>query len=161
MRRTFDRKKQHVLAHQVLKLCSGTVDSCFTAFKLRAGRTHWESFSSMRLLRLRRLLLTGVSACVLALVMVQSAFADPRDFELNNNSPVDLAFVYVSPTATDNWGDDILGSGLLSAGNSVNVTFRAFDGNSCSYDIKVLGVGGEEGYLYKVDLCTVSHVTFS
>jgi len=116
----------------------------------------------MQLLRLRRLLLTGVSASLLAMVMIQNAFAaDPRDFVLNNNSAVDLAFVYVSPTATDDWGDDILGSGLLPAGQSADVTFKRFDGETCSYDIKVMGVGGEEGYLYKVDLCTVSRVTFS
>jgi hypothetical protein len=120
-----------------------------------------EDFSPMRLLRLRRLLLPVVSASVIALVIVQSAFADPRDFELKNNSSVDLAFAYVSPTGIDEWGDDILGTGLLPAGQSVNVSFRAFDGNSCAYDIKVMGAGGEEGYLYKVDLCTVSQVTFS
>ncbi len=110
---------------------------------------------------MRRLLLTCVSASVLALVIAQSAFADPRDFELKNNSSVDLAFVYVSPSDTNEWGDDVLGTDLLPAGQSVNVSFRAFDGNTCSYDIKVLGQSGEEGYLYKVDLCTVSHVTFS
>src|SRR5437879_197899 len=60
------------------------------------GQTTGDIFS-MRLLRLRRLLLPVVSASLLALVVVQSAFADPRDFELKNNSSVDLAFAYVSP----------------------------------------------------------------
>jgi hypothetical protein len=115
----------------------------------------------MRLLRLRRLVLAVVSASILALALGQSASADPRDFELKNNSAIDLAFVYVSPTDANNWGDDILGTGLLSAGDAVNVVFKSFDGSSCSYDIKVMGVGGEEGYLYKVDLCTVTTVTFS
>jgi hypothetical protein len=112
--------------------------------------------------RLRRLLLTGVAASLLAVSVAQSAFAaDPRDFVLSNNSPVDLAFVYVSPSDVSDWGDDILGSGLLSAGQAANVTFRRFDGETCNYDIKVMGVGGQEGYLYKVDLCSVANVTFS
>ena len=103
----------------------------------------------------------GAAACALLLVLAQSAFADPRDFELKNASAADIAFVYVSPTATNDWGDDILGSDLLAAGQSTDVTFRAFDGNTCMYDVKVVGVGGEEGYLYKVDLCSVSSVSFS
>lgn len=110
---------------------------------------------------LPRLLLTSISAFALVLVLAQSAFADPRDFELKNLSGVDIAFVYVSPTATNDWGDDILGSDLLASGHSTSVTFRAFDGETCKYDVKVVGAGGEEGYLYKVDLCSVTSVSFS
>jgi hypothetical protein len=117
--------------------------------------------AGMSISRLPRLLLTAATALALVLVLVQSAFADPRDFELNNNSSVDIAYVYVSPSAADDWGDDIMGTDVLPAGQSVNVTFRKFDGETCNYDVKVVGVGGEEGYLYKVDLCSVSHVTFS
>ena len=112
-------------------------------------------------MRLPRLLLTLGSAFALVLVFAQSAFADPRDFALLNNSAIDLAYVYVSPSDMSSWGDDIMGTGLLPAGQGVNVTFQYFDGSTCNYDIKVLGVGGQEGYLYKVDLCNVTTVTFS
>jgi len=114
-----------------------------------------------RTLRLPRLLIVGISAFALAAVAVQSAFADPRDFTLNNNSSVDLAYVYVSPSDANAWGDDIMGTGLLPAGQAANVSFAKFDGSSCTYDIKVVGTGGQEGYLYKVDLCSVSQVSFS
>jgi hypothetical protein len=112
-------------------------------------------------LRLRRLLVTGVSASLLALAAAQSAFADPRDFTLNNSSSVDIAQVYVSPTATDDWGDDILGTQVLPSGQAASVTFNNADQQTCNFDIKVLGVGGQEGYLYKVNLCQVTDVTFS
>ncbi len=115
----------------------------------------------MSLLRLPRLLLTGVSAIALVVVLAQSAFADPRDFNLQNNSSVDIAFVYVSPSDADDWGDDIMGADILTAGTSTDIVFKAFDGSTCQYDIKVVGVGGEEGYLYKVDLCRISTVSFS
>jgi hypothetical protein len=115
----------------------------------------------MRSLRLPRLLLTGVSAIALLLVLAQSAFADPRDFQLNNNSNVVIAYVYVSPSAANDWGDDIMGTDVLGSGQSVNITFPKFDGSTCNYDVKVIGTGGEEGYLYKVDLCSVSNVSFS
>ena len=114
-----------------------------------------------RTLRLPRLVIVGIAAFAVALVAVQSAFADPRDFTLSNNSSVDLAYVYVSPSDANDWGDDIMGTGILSSGQAADVSFAKFDGSSCNYDIKVVGTGGEEGYLYKVDLCSVSHVSFS
>ncbi len=109
----------------------------------------------------RRLPLTIVSAFALVVLLAQSAFADPRDFTLRNRSDVDIAYVYVSPSASDQWGDDIMGEDILSSGNSVDVAFDTFDGGTCVYDIKVIGTGGEVGYLYKVDLCNVSTVSFS
>jgi hypothetical protein len=115
----------------------------------------------MGTVRLRRCLLPAVAAAALVLLLVQSAFADPRDFTLRNRSDVDIAYVYVSPVAEDQWGDDLMGADILPSGDSVDVTFDSFDGNTCLYDIKVVGTGGEQGFLYKVDLCSVSTVTFS
>ena len=113
-------------------------------------------------MRFPRLIGAAVSAFVLVVVVAQSAFADPRDFTLQNNSAIDIASVYVSPSDVANWGDDILGgSGSLPAGQAANVTFRSFDGSTCSYDVKVVGAAGQEGYVYKADLCTVTSVTFS
>jgi hypothetical protein len=115
----------------------------------------------MRLPAFRRLLLTAASASALVVVFAQSALADPRDFQLQNTSAVDIASVYVSPSDLNSWGDDVMGRDILPAGNAVNLTFGGFDGTTCTYDIKVLGTGGQEGYLYKVDLCSVTSVTFS
>ena len=115
----------------------------------------------MRLPPFRRLLATAVAAAAFVVVFAQSALADPRDFTLRNNSAVDIASVYVAPSANDDWGDDVMGSDILPAGQSVDINFRKFDGQTCQYDIKVLGTGGQEGYLYKVDLCSIDTVTFS
>jgi hypothetical protein len=94
--------------------------------------------------------------------MAQSVFADnQRDFTLNNNSSVDIASVYVSPSGVDSWGSDAMGTDVLPSGESISMNFTGSDDAACVYDIKVIGTGGEEGYLYKVDLCSVSQVTFS
>ena len=112
-------------------------------------------------MRLPRLLLTLGSVFALVAVFAQSALADPRDFYLNNNSAVDLAQVYVSPSETSAWGDDILGNQILPSGQMATVTFKGLDGSTCLFDIKVVGQQGQEGYIYKVDLCTVTNVNFS
>jgi hypothetical protein len=111
--------------------------------------------------RWRRLTFTAVSAFALLLLFTQSAFADLRDFTLRNRSDVDIAYVYVSPSAADEWGDDIMGVDILPAGESIDVTFDPSLDFTCVYDVKVVGTGGELGYLYKVDLCTVTTVTFT
>ena len=88
--------------------------------------------------------------------------ADPRDFTLVNDSRVTITHAYVSPSTTTDWEEDILGSDVLPPGNSVEITFSRFnDSGECTYDIKVLGRDGSEGFLYKINLCTTSTVTFN
>jgi hypothetical protein len=105
-------------------------------------------------------LTASISAAAAALLIAQSVFADQRDFTLQNNSSVDIASVYVSPTGVDSWGSDAMGSDILPSGQSVSMNFTGSDDATCVYDIKVLGTQGQEGYLYKVDLCSISTVTF-
>ncbi len=111
-----------------------------------------------------------LSIAALALVAVLSfmavtahrTLADERDFTLNNNSSVVLVHVYVSPADVDNWQEDILGQDVLNPGDSVNIHFSPNDGaDTCLYDIRVDGQGGEQGFLYKIDLCSTNTVTFS
>ena len=71
------------------------------------------------------------------------AFADPRDFNVVNGSSIVLTHVFVSPSDTQEWGEDIMGRDVLSPAETVNVTFGKFDGNSCLYDVKVVGQADE------------------
>jgi hypothetical protein len=103
----------------------------------------------------------GISAAVGALLITQTVFADQRDFTLRNNSSVDIASVYVSPSGADSWGSDAMGTDVLPSGQSVDMNFSGPDDGACVYDIKVIGTQGQEGYLYKVDLCSIGLVTFS
>jgi hypothetical protein len=100
-------------------------------------------------------------AALLVAMFAMPALADPRDFTVNNNTSFVLTHVYVQSSDSNTWGDDIMGRDVLDSGTSVNVVFGAFDGTTCLYDVKVLGQAGQVGYLYKVDLCSVTNVTFS
>lgn len=112
---------------------------------------------------MRKWLMAGVFALVAVVGLAAgagTARADVRDFTLYNESNVTIYYVYVSPSNTSEWGDDVLGADVLLSGDSVNIVFNYFDG-TCLYDIKVVGENGEEGFLYSVDLCSTSYVTFS
>ena len=92
---------------------------------------------------------------------LQQAHADPRDFTLVNSTGETIENVYVGPSTSDDWGSDILGNDVLGAGQQLNVTFSGFSSGDCTYDIKVKTASGREGFLYKVDLCNTSTVTFN
>jgi hypothetical protein len=135
-------------------------------------------------LRLRPFVVSLVSFGLIAALAAQSAFADPRDFTLVNGTSVALTAIFVAPATSADWEEDLLGSDMLPAGSSLAITFpdddmtdaprfvgsastegqAAGSGTSlsnCVYNIKVIGAQGETGYLYAVDLCTASTVTFS
>jgi hypothetical protein len=115
----------------------------------------------MRRRSFARLAALPAAIALLAALWAIPAFADPRDFSVVNNSSIVLANVYVGPSDSLDWGDDIMGRDVLNPSETVNVTFSRFDGENCLYDVKVVGQQGQTGVLYKIDLCTVTTVTFS
>ncbi len=117
---------------------------------------------------MRKRLLFPALALVAALALLTAGtrhtFADERDFTLiNGSSAVTITHVYVSASTVDDWQEDILGRDVLEPGDSVNIHFSKFDADAgqCNYDIRVDGAGGEQGFLWNVDLCSTNTVTFS
>jgi len=73
-----------------------------------------------------------------------------------------ITHVYVSPTESNGWDDDVLGRDVLNPGESVFIYFGRYDPGSCFYDIRVLSNGrAGEGMLRAVNLCDTDTVTFS
>lgn len=110
---------------------------------------------------MRRLFAVPAIVGLLAALWAIPALADPRDFNVANNTSIVLAHVYVSRSDASRWGDDIMGRDVLNPSETVDVSFAQFDGDTCLYDVKVVGQQGQVGVLYKVDLCSTSTVTFS
>jgi hypothetical protein len=115
---------------------------------------------------LARRLVPLLAITVMTLVVAgstQRVSADERNFTLINASAITIIDVYVSAADLADWGDDILGRDVLYSGEEVNILFSRYDGESgqCLYDIKVIGENGEEGFLYAVNLCETTSVTFS
>src|SRR3712207_5253889 len=66
---------------------------------------------------MRRWLSAQLFGAFLALMLVvagtSTAFADPRDFTLINNTGQVITEVYVSPSNQTDWGEDVLGRDVL------------------------------------------------
>ena len=99
---------------------------------------------------------------LVALVLLGAAFAvSPAQaqnrFWLQNNTGVTIQEAFVSPSRLSNWGPDILGSGVLAAGQQVWVTPYFGD---CLLDVRVRFANGREETRMGMNACTLSRVAF-
>ena len=114
---------------------------------------------------MRRWFFARATGAMLALMLVvassATAFADPRDFTLINNTGQVITEVYVSPSNLTDWGEDVLGRDVLMPGENVDIAFQRFTPGDCLYDVKVITESGAEGELGQVNLCETTTVTFN
>ncbi|MCK0120215.1 MAG: hypothetical protein ABJO29_05145 [Yoonia sp.] len=78
---------------------------------------------------------------------------------VSNNTGRTIWRFYGSPTTTNSWEEDILGSEVFPAGTSRNIDFA--DGRtSCGYDMRAEFQDGTSIVKNNIDVCTVSLVSF-
>ena len=84
-------------------------------------------------------------------------FAGTQDFILVNKTGFDIKSVYVSPSNSDDWQEDVLGRDYLSDGDSVEITFS---GSRTTYwDIRVEDSSGDYLYWKHFNLKEISKIT--
>jgi hypothetical protein len=81
-----------------------------------------------------------------------------QDFTLVNATGYTIDQVYVAPTKSNDWEEDVLGRDALGNKDSVHITFSRGD-KTCNWDLKVVYDDGETAEWEKFDLCTVSKIT--
>ncbi|MDP3718744.1 MAG: hypothetical protein Q8T13_13350 [Acidobacteriota bacterium] len=104
----------------------------------------------MKSLTLALALLAGSLAPILA----QSKL----DFTLKNDTGVIIAEVYVAPSTSDDWEEDIMGKDVLGNGESVDITFSRTE-KTCDWDLKIVDEDDNEIEWTELNLCTASHIT--
>ena len=98
-------------------------------------------------------------AAILAFATPAGAQDAKQDFKLVNKTGYELKALYVAPSKSDDWADDILGQDTLSDGQAVNVHFSP-KANTCQWDLKVVYSDDDSSAVWqKVDLCTVEKIT--
>lgn len=98
-------------------------------------------------------------AAVLALASPAFAQDAKQDFKMVNKTGYELKALYVSPSKSDDWGDDILGQDVLSDGQAVNVHFSP-KAHTCKWDLKVTYSDDDSNAVWsEIDLCTVEKIT--
>ena len=109
-------------------------------------------------------LVSAVALLVAPVTMVwaqtaQGSQSDVRQFVLHNHTSWDFMYIYASPSNSEYWGSDLLGSDVLMAGDDLRLDVPATLG-TCSYDFRVEGFGGEADERFGVDLCKTTSLVF-
>ncbi|QCI67157.1 hypothetical protein [Phreatobacter stygius] len=102
-----------------------------------------------------------LAAAVLSVASTGAAFAQAQqNFSLINRTGFQINEVYVSPSANNNWGRDILGEGVMPSGTRRNITFPRRT-QACMFDLRVVYEDGDKSEMSGLDLCKVSNVTLT
>ena len=88
------------------------------------------------------------------------AFAGAQDFVTVNNTGVDIYHLYVSPSDSNTWGNDILGEDVLLANDSNDIVFDKAE-TSALWDLKISDKDGNELEWTQLDLLTISKITLN
>jgi hypothetical protein len=107
---------------------------------------------------LRKLLF---AAFVAAASMVAPALAEDakQDFTLVNDTGYELNSVFVSPTKSNDWEDDVMGQDTLDDGQTVDIKFHRAE-KTCKWDLKVVySDDGSTAVWSNIDLCSVEKIT--
>jgi hypothetical protein len=97
----------------------------------------------------------------LALAAATALFAMPAaadiSFSFTNDTESTIMYLYVSPSSSDEWGDDILGEAVVGAGETGTITLS---GDECDWDIKAV-FDDEEEFEDSINACTATDYTIS
>ncbi len=96
---------------------------------------------------------------VLVAMFAAVACAGPQDFVLVNNTGYPIYVVNVSPSSSNNWEEDIMGSDILPNGEAVRINFNV--GNQQYWDIQAIFEDESTISWYEIDLLQASKVTLN
>ena len=107
-------------------------------------------------------MLRVLSAAFAALALVAVALpavAGIQDFTVRNNGKFAVWYIYVSPSYSDSWEEDVLGDGTLPANSQIDIEMSGY-GDHCLFDIKVVDERDNGREYYDIDLCNVLYVDY-
>lgn len=103
---------------------------------------------------LRKTAVATVLSLPIVALNVHSALAEQLVFQLQNESSIDIHYLFVSESGNQEWGEDILGDETIIESGEVTMITLADDSNACFYDIKAVAADGESSAeVYQVNLC--------
>ncbi len=85
-------------------------------------------------------------------------FAGELDFTLVNQTGFAISKVFVSPTTTEEWGDDVMGADALLNDTSVDIKFSPKEDEKI-WDLKATDKDGNEVFWTGIDLTQFRTIT--
>jgi len=83
-----------------------------------------------------------------------------QDISIRNDTGFDIWYVYISPTDSDDWGEDRLGDEVIMDGDSFTICMPGY-GSKCQFDVKIVDSDGDDYVKMDVNLCSIESLTFT
>ena len=129
------------------------------AFLSIGGSVRQQAFTKGTEHEMRKILLAASLAFVAFGFGVAGAQEAKQDFKLVNRTGYEIKEVYVSPSKSTDWEEDILGEGVLDDKASREIHFHR-SVESCHWDLKVVYTVDSSNAIWNdIDLCTVEKIT--
>jgi hypothetical protein len=100
--------------------------------------------------------LFAASALLLAMTATP-AFAE-EVLHVTNRTGYTINEIYIAPTTTDNWEEDIMGADALVPNTTVNIDFSKSE-DTCHWDLKAVYDDGDNAVWKNINLCEISSIT--
>ena len=102
----------------------------------------------------------AAQAGLLLLLMTagSAASAGEQDFTLRNRTGIEIHELYVAPSKSDEWEEDVLGQDTLADDDDLDISFSRKE-TAKNWDIKVVDGEGNSVEWHKLNLKEISAVT--
>ncbi|MGZ8158054.1 MAG: hypothetical protein ACXWT1_03070 [Methylobacter sp.] len=107
---------------------------------------------------MKKWFLVGMAAIAASAASSVAVAEAKQDFTLVNKTGYIIDEVYVSPSAANNWLDDVLGQDVLGDGENAKIKFHSSN-DICKYDLKVIYDDKEEVEWSDINLCEEEKIT--
>ncbi|MFZ2404277.1 MAG: hypothetical protein WAW41_04010 [Methylobacter sp.] len=107
---------------------------------------------------MKKWFLVGMAAIAVSAASSVVLAEAKQDFTLVNKTGYTIDEVYVSPSAANNWLDDVLGQDVLGDGENAKIKFHSSN-DICKYDLKVIYDDKEEVEWSDINLCEEEKIT--
>lgn len=87
---------------------------------------------------------------LLLLFVTKLSLAADYYVDITNNTGYTIYFIYVSPSKTDSWEEDVLGDEVLLNGNSIRINLNGY--SSPIFDIRLVDEDGDSYTFYKINV---------
>jgi hypothetical protein len=101
----------------------------------------------------KKLLFLLLLIAVVSLFSVKNSSAQALTYDVVNNTGVTLVDIFVTPSETSHWGNDILPNNVFENGSTITVTIPADYGSTCLFDMKITDAVSGHVTFTGIDAC--------
>ncbi|WP_020613703.1 hypothetical protein [Sediminispirochaeta bajacaliforniensis] len=106
---------------------------------------------------MKRLTIGGMLFFVTAILFAQESFT----VTFSNQTGYDINELYISPSSSDDWQDDLLNGNSVRDGESSDVQVPLSDPDAAVYDVLAVDIDGDRYTRYEVDLSDAADRTIT